>query len=82
MHRRLTFDAYPEELACRDSGTSEVSFLWSRRTRRAAVVVEDDVTGEATELEMREGDDPLDVHEHAFAHAPRRGRPGRVADRP
>jgi hypothetical protein len=45
-------------------------------------VVEDDVTGEATELEVREGDDPLDVYEHAFAYAPRRGRPGRVADRP
>lgn len=81
MHRRLTFDANPKELASRHDGTIEVALLWSRRTHRTAVVVENDATGEAVELEVREGDNPLDVYEHALAYAPRRGHPGCVARR-
>ena len=77
MHRRLTFDANPKELATRDSGTAHISLLWSRRLRRAAVVVEDDETGEIVELEVESSDDPLDLYEHALAYAPRRGHPGR-----
>lgn len=79
MNRRLTFDANPKELASRDSGTTHISLLWSRRLQRAAVVVEDDDTGEIVELEVGKSDDPLDLYEHALAYAPRRGRPGRVA---
>jgi hypothetical protein len=79
MHRRLTFDANPKELASRHDGMVDVALLWSRRTRRAAVVVEDDATGQAVELDVREGDNPLDVYEHALAYAHRRGHPGRVA---
>ena len=75
MQRRLTFDANPKELASRDSGTTHISLLWSRRFHRAAVVVEDDETGETVELEVSPGDDPLDLYEHALAYAPRRGRP-------
>ena len=50
MQRRLTFDANPKELASRDSGTTHISLLWSRRLHRAAVVVENDDTGEIVEL--------------------------------
>jgi len=79
MQRRLTFDPNPKELASRDSGTTHISLLWSRRFDRAAVVVEDDDTGEIVELEVGRSDDPLDLYEHALAYAPRRGRPGRQA---
>ena len=79
MRRRLTFDAHPKELASRHDGTVWISLLWSRRTRRAAVVVEDDVTGEAVELDVGERDNPLDLYEHALAYAPRRGHPGLAA---
>jgi hypothetical protein len=79
MHRHLTFDANPKELASRHDGAIDVALLWSRRTHRAAVVVEDGATGQTVELEVCAGDNPLDVYEHALAYAPRRGRPGRVA---
>ncbi|HEY8704658.1 MAG TPA: hypothetical protein VIL98_07890 [Gaiellaceae bacterium] len=79
MQRRLTFDPNPKELASRDSGTTHISLLWSRRFDRAAVLVEDDDTGEIVELEVGGSDDPLDLYEHALAYAPRRGRPGRHA---
>jgi hypothetical protein len=77
MPTRLTFDAHPKELATRRDDLTRISLLWSRRTHRAAVVVEDDATGETVELDVRDRDNPLDVYEHALAYAPRRGRPGR-----
>ncbi len=76
MQRRLTFDANPKVLASRDSGTTHISLLWSRRLDRAAVVVEDDDTGEILELDVGQSDDPLDLYEHALAYAERRGHPG------
>jgi hypothetical protein len=79
MRRRLTFDANPKELASRHAGTVWVALLWSRRKHRAAVVVEDDETGETVELDVRERENPLDVYEHALAYVPRRGHPGRPA---
>jgi hypothetical protein len=82
MHRRLTYDANPKELATRDSGATHISLLWSRRFHRAAVVIEDDDTGEVSELEVEPTDDPLDVYEHALAYATRRGHPGRRATSP
>jgi hypothetical protein len=75
MYRRLTFDANPKELASRNSGATHISLLWSRRFHRAAVLVEDDETGEIVELEVAPGDDPLDLYEHALAYAPLRGHP-------
>jgi len=77
MPARLTFDAHPKELATRRDGLTRISLLWSRRTHRAAVLVEDDETGETVELEVRERENALDVYEHALAYAPRRGHPGR-----
>ncbi len=78
MPRRLTFDANPKELASRSDGTVSVALLWSRRTGRAAVLVEDDDTGQTLELDVGERENPLDVYEHALAYAPRRGHPGRA----
>lgn len=76
VHRlRLTFDANPKELARRDSAGSHVALLWSRRTGRAAVVVED-ATGEVVELDVRERDNPLELYEHAYVFLRARGHPG------
>ena len=75
---RLTFDANPKELASRDAGCTHVLLLWSRRTGRAAVVIEDDVTGDVVEMDVRERENPLDVFDHPFAYAPGRGHPGRA----
>ena len=77
MSTRLTFDVHPKELAVRDDGRTRISLLWSRRTHRAAVVVEDDATGETVELDVGERESALDVYEHALAYASRRGHPGR-----
>jgi hypothetical protein len=74
---RLTFDANPKELASRSCGPTRISLLWSRRTHRAGVVVQDDATGEIVELDVRERENALDVYEHALAYLPRRGHPGR-----
>ena len=78
MHRyRLTFDPNPKELATREAGAgSHVALLWSRRTGRAAVVVEE-VTGEVVELDVEEQDNPLELYQHPYAYIPARGHPGR-----
>jgi hypothetical protein len=60
----LTFDPNPKELASREAGAgSLVALLWSRRTGRAAVVVEE-VTGEVVELDVEEQDNPLELYRH------------------
>ena len=74
---RLTFDPNPKELASRDAGPMHVLLLWSRRTGRAAVVVEDDATGEIVEMDVRESENPLELFNHPFVYALERGHPGR-----
>lgn len=74
---RLTFDPNPKELARRESAGSHVVLLWSRRRHKAAVVVEDDSTGELVQLDIDEHDNPLELYEHPYAYIPARGRPGR-----
>jgi hypothetical protein len=74
---RLTFDANPKELARRDSAGSHVVLLWSRRRHRAAVVVDDDATGELVQLDIRERENPLELYEHPYAYLRRRGHPGK-----
>jgi hypothetical protein len=74
---RLTFDANPKELATRETGGSHVVLLWSRRTGRTAVVVEEDSTGEVVELEVDGLENPLELYRHPYAYIPRRGHPGR-----
>jgi hypothetical protein len=69
MTRRLTFDHTPKLLALRRSGTADVALLWSRRTHRAAVAVDDQATGEHFELLIEREDDPLDIFDHPFAYA-------------
>ena len=75
MTRRLSFDHTPKLLALRHSGTADVALFWSKRTHRAAVVVEDDATGEHFELVVRAGDNALEVYEHPFAYASARHVP-------
>jgi hypothetical protein len=41
--------------------------------------VHDDATGEEFELELRPGDDPLDVFEHPYAYAARARRSAAAA---
>lgn len=74
MIRRLSFDHTPKELVSRHSGTAEVALLWSKRTHRAAVAVQDEARGEYFELLIGADDDPLDVYEHPYAYAARTGR--------
>jgi hypothetical protein len=74
---RLTFDPNPKELARRDAAGSHVVLLWSRRRHRAAVVVEEDATGELLELDVRERENPLELYQHPYAYLPRRGHPGK-----
>ena len=77
---RLTFDANPKELARRDAGIGHhVVLLWSRRTGRTAVVVDDEATGELVELDVRERENPLELYRHAYAYIPVRGHPGRAS---
>jgi hypothetical protein len=75
-HYRLTFDPNPKELARRDAAGSHVALLWSRRRHRAAVVVEEDATGELVQLDVRGRENPLELYEHAYAYVPTRGHPG------
>ena len=56
---------------------SHVVLLWSRRTGRAAAVVEEDVSGDLIELDVAEREIPLEVFHHPYACMPLRGHPGR-----
>ena len=83
MHRyRLTFDANAKELARRDSAGTHVALLWSRRTHRAAVVLEEDATGELVELDMYERENPLELYQHPYAYLASRGHAGKRAASP
>lgn len=73
---RLTFDPNPKELVSRDAGCTHVLLLWSRRTNRAAVVIEDDATGEVVEIDVRDRENPLELFDHPFVYALERGHPG------
>jgi len=76
---RLTFDANPKELARRDAGLGRhVALLWSRRTGRAAVVVDEEATGELFELEVARQENPLELYYHPYAYLVARGHPGRA----
>jgi len=79
---RLTFDANPKELARRDSAGTHVALLWSRRQHRAAVVLEEDATGELVELEIHEQENPLQLYQHPYAYLNTRGHPGKPFDAP
>jgi hypothetical protein len=83
MHRyRLTFDPNAKELARRDSAGTHVALLWSRRRHRAAVVLEEDATGELVELDIHERENPLELYRHPYAYLTTRGHPGKLAASP
>jgi hypothetical protein len=83
MHRyRLTFDPNAKELARRDSAGTHVALLWSRRRHRAAVVLEEDATGELVELDILERENPLELYQHPYAYLTTRGHPGKLAASP
>ncbi len=66
---QLSFDHSPKMLVSRQSGTTEIALLWSKRKRRAAIAVDDRATGEHFELDINPGDDPLDLYNHPYAYA-------------
>src|SRR5581483_8386239 len=74
---RLTFDPNPKELARRDSGPGRhVALLWSRRTGRAAVVVDEEATGELIEVEVAKKENPLELYHHPLRVPAYPGTPG------
>ena len=79
---RLTFDPNPKELARRDAAGSHIALLWSRRRHRAAVIVDNAATGELTELDIRERENPLDLYQHPYAYLRARGHPGKRTGTP
>ena len=68
-------DSSPEvykELDRRVDAGLDVSLLWSSGAGSLIVAVQDTSTGERFELEVA-GEDALEVFNHPFAHAARRG---------
>ena len=61
-------DSY-RELDRRSSDSIEVRLLWRQRDNRVIVAVADGKTGEQFTVDVREGDDALEVFHHPFAHA-------------
>jgi hypothetical protein len=78
----LTFDPSPTELASRQTGGACVLLLWSRCSGRAAVLVDDETTGEIFELDVRAQDNPLELFVHPFAYLAARGRAVGASARP
>ncbi len=64
-------DVYTELDRRADAGL-DVALLWSRGTGSLIVAVKDTSTGERFELKVA-GEDALEVFNHPFAHAARRG---------
>ena len=69
------------ELDHRTSDRIEVRLLWRQRDNRVIVAVADGKTGERFTVDVREGENALDVFHHPFAHAAEltRRRPARAA---
>jgi hypothetical protein len=60
------------ELDSRVSDGIHVRLLWHAGDKHVSVTVEDAKTGEAFELRVANGDQPLDVFHHPYAYAGRR----------
>jgi hypothetical protein len=60
--------AAPRELDSRASDGIQVRLLWYPYGGHVSVMVSDSKTGETFELEVREGDRPLDVFHHPYAY--------------
>jgi hypothetical protein len=61
------------ELDRRSSDRIDVALLWHERDCRVLVAVADEKTGARFEIEVRDGERPLDVFHHPFAYAAWRG---------
>ena len=61
-------DAF-RELDSRTSDRIEVRLLWRQRDNRVIVAVADDKTGERFTVDVRDGENALEVFHHPFAHA-------------
>ena len=57
------------ELDSRTSDRIEVRLLWRESDNRVIVAVADGKTGERFTVEVRDGENPLEVFHHPFAHA-------------
>jgi hypothetical protein len=61
------------ELDHRSNDRIDVWLLWCERANRVLVAVADEKTGERFEIEVREGEQALDVFHHPYAYAAWRG---------
>ena len=62
------------ELDHRSSDRIEVRLLWRQRDDRVIVSVADGKTGERFTVDVRNGQNALEVFHHPFAHAAERSR--------
>lgn len=69
----LTTQRDARELAFRATDGVEVTLLWHQRNDFVSVTVFDSKTGDGFELVIGDGDSPMDVFNHPYAHAARRG---------
>lgn len=67
-------------LASRRNAGIRVTLLWAPDTNAVAVLVRDDGADERFELLVEPGASPIDVYEHPYAYAARRGIDYRTAD--
>jgi hypothetical protein len=61
------------ELALREADGVEVTLLWHPASDVVSVMVVDSKSGDLFELVLDDDDSPLDVFNHPYAHAARRG---------
>jgi hypothetical protein len=65
---RCGIAAVPRELDSRTGDGMHVLLLWHPCDGHVSVIVSDSKTGETFELEVRDGDRPLDVFHHPYAY--------------
>jgi hypothetical protein len=69
MRTTETTSDLPSELDHRSNDRIDVWLLWCERDNRVLVAVADEKTGERFEIELREGEQALDVFNHPYAYA-------------
>jgi hypothetical protein len=73
MRTTETMSDLLHELDHRANDRIDVWLLWCERDNRVFVAVADDRTGERFEIEVRDGEQPLEVFHHPYAYAAWRG---------
>jgi hypothetical protein len=69
----VTDENWRTELMTRESSGITVKLFWSRATDLVTVAVADEPNDEYFELVLGEGERPMDVFNHPYAHAAARG---------